>query len=174
MPTSGLFLIAIFSLASSYFETVLAACLIGFFALLPAYLWCKGSVKGMPVFPVFALPFLWTYGLRLFGTVTPDVGLLSPVSHLSAALTISSFLGLGTFVWYKTVNVAGKQPVSYMALQGANTDTFFLFLIAAYAVVMMGFVGGWFNYLGNFASVLRSFAFGLGNLATFVLAYRLG
>ena len=91
----------------------------------------------MPVFPVFALPFLWTYGLQLL-VHHPDVELYSPVSHLSAALTISSFLGLGTFVWYKTVNVAEKQPVSYMALQGANTNTFFLLSIAAYAVVIDG------------------------------------
>ena len=92
----SLSLFAIFSLASNYFETVLAACLIGFFALLPAYLWCKGSVKGMPVFPVFALPFLWTYGLPLL-VHHPDVELYSPVSHLWAAPNDLEFFGARNF-----------------------------------------------------------------------------
>src|SRR5271168_5147899 len=36
---------------------------IGFFALLPIYLWCAGYAPGLPIFPMLALTYLWAFAL---------------------------------------------------------------------------------------------------------------
>src|SRR5215210_2033442 len=49
----------VYSFISDPSWRVLGAALISFGALLPSYLWCRGSVPGVPIFPLFALTFLW-------------------------------------------------------------------------------------------------------------------
>lgn len=158
---------------SSKIESILGAALIGIAVLVPVYLWCSGRVPGMPIFPIFAMPHLWTYALPLI-TNHPSAIIYSPEQHLFAGLTIASFLGLGTAVWYKVSAIPIAPPVSCWALQSTKSDSFFLNSLIAYSLMVMGLVGGWFDFMGAWMAVPRSVAFALGNLSVFVLAYRFG
>src|SRR5258708_3388182 len=33
-------------------------------ALIPAYLWSHGIVRGLPIFPLYSLTFLWSHGVQ--------------------------------------------------------------------------------------------------------------
>src|SRR5437879_334367 len=45
--------------------THLGSILICITAMLPAYIWCSGRVPGVPLFPLYAITFLWTYAYPL-------------------------------------------------------------------------------------------------------------
>src|SRR5438270_12654192 len=48
-----------------YIESVIGAAIIATAALLPLGLWVTRKAKGLPLFPIFALTHLWTFGLPL-------------------------------------------------------------------------------------------------------------
>jgi hypothetical protein len=164
---------AILTTQSTSAESILAACLIAIAVIIPVYLWCSGRVMGIPLFPVFAVPYLWTYALPMV-TDHPAAITYSSDQHLFAGVTVASFLSLATAVWYKVSTIPIRPPVSYRALKSTSSASFFLYALAAYSLVVMGFVGGWFGFMGAWVAVLRSIAFGLGSLSIFLLAYLFG
>ncbi len=82
--------------------TALGAVIIGVACMYPFYLWCEGKVKGIPVFPFFALTYLYTFSLPLLSE-NPNVLQYSPQQHLFAAISTVIFLVAGTLVWYPMV-----------------------------------------------------------------------
>lgn len=149
-----LFLVEIFTAKASSSATIIGAILIGFTALLPVYLWCSGKALGMPIFPLFALTYLWTHALPLVSD-HPTVVTYSPEEHLFASATVSGFLGLATFIWFQFVNKVPAIPKSYRLLRGQDSDGFFLFMLALGILFNMYFLGGWFPLSSGAFALLR-------------------
>ncbi|WNZ27973.1 hypothetical protein HJG54_30975 [Leptolyngbya sp. NK1-12] len=151
----------------------IGAVLITVSALLPGYLWCSGQAQGMPIFPFFALTYIWTYGLPLVIN-HPKVITYSPESQLSAALTTSGFLLLGTWVWFQFVKSPSPLPPVYRALDEHKGDRFFLMMLATAVLFNLSANGGWLQLSGGLLGTIRNAVLGLTALASFVLAYRTG
>jgi len=171
---SGLLFLANFKALRTVAEgTAIGAVLIGIACMFPMYLWCAGKVKGMPVFPFFALTYLWTFCLPLLSE-NPNVLMYSPAAHLYAALCTTLFLGSGTFVWWQFVKSHKASYTPYRALQTQGAETFFFCILAAGVLLNMYLLGGWFNVSGGLLALVRGIIFGLSLLGIFVLCYRAG
>ncbi|WP_088240461.1 hypothetical protein [Calothrix rhizosoleniae] len=171
----GLFIYELFWTETSSLVTNFGSILITAAALLPSYLWCSGKALGMPIFPLFALTYIWTYALPLV-TKHPKAITYSPASHLFASFTVAVFLGLGTIIWFRFVKSPPPLPKSYRALSSQKGDVFFLFVLVISIFFNIANTGGWlflFLYGGIFTAV-RAAILGLTVLASFVLAYQLG
>lgn len=164
---SGLFI------KSDSVETVSGAYLIAFASLLPAYLWISGRAKGLPIFPVYSLTFLWTYAIPLV-IDHPEVVQYPPRMHLLASLTTVSFLLLGTFIWFQFVKGVHKAPTGLWVLDGKRGEPYLLVGYAAGVVLTVGFAGGWSDMDAGLFSLIRGSLLSVSNLAMFALAYRWG
>jgi len=155
------------------FESLLAALLIIVSALFPVYLWCSGRAPGLPIFPIFALSYLWTYAIPLLSS-HPYVVEYSPERHLTAGLTVASFLFFGTFIWFRVVARPLRQMPPLRCLEAGESDTIFLFALAMNVFFTMGLIAGWFQIDGALISLIRGVVFGLSALAIFILSYQWG
>lgn len=142
-------------------------------ALLPSYLWCSGRALGMPIFPIFALPFIWTHALPLISK-HPKVISYNFSSHLIASLTTVGFLSLGTLIWFQFVKFPPPIPGTYRVLDSSRGDKFFLVVLTCAILFNVASTGGWLLLTGGSFALLRGGILGLAALATFTLAYRAG
>lgn len=170
---SVLFLVELYTVQNTPTLSIVGAILIAFMALYPSYLWCSGKALGMPIFPMFALTFLWTYALPLISH-HPKVITYSPDSHLFASITVAICLALGTFTWFQFVKSPPPYPKSYRALVEHKGDQFFLIILAGGVFFNMYALGGWFALSGGAFALIRGAILGLTILSIFVLSYRLG
>jgi hypothetical protein len=166
-------LVQIYTIENVAFPTIAGAILIGITALYPSYLWCSGKALGMPVFPLFALTYLWTHALPLVSN-HPKVITYTPESHLYASITTASFLAIGTFSWFQFVKSPPAYPKAYRALVEHKGDKFFLLILGAGIFFSMYSLGGWFALTGGAFTLIRGAILGLTVLAVFVLSYRFG
>lgn len=149
------------------------AALITIAALLPSYLWCSGRAHGMPVFPFFALTYVWTYGLPLVIN-HPVISTYAVDEQFFASLTTTAFLVLGTIVWFQFVKVAPLPAKSYRALNERSGNYFFFWILGTAVLFNVANNAGWLSLQGGIFSAIRSAVLGLTALASFVLAYRIG
>jgi hypothetical protein len=170
---SLLFLWQVFTNTTSSIETILGAVLIAITALYPFYLWCSGKALGIPIFPLFALTYLWTYALPLVSN-HPQIITYSPENHLFASVTVAGFLALGTFVWLRFVSFPPALPKSYRILLGNKSNGLLLFFLAFSILFNMSSAGGWFLLEGGIIALIRGAVLGFNVLAVFVLSYRYG
>ena len=107
---AGLSAVAIFSTRS--LDDLPAFLLIAGAALLPGYLWCDGRAHGLPIFPLFALGTLWTFGFPLLAS---PASLLSYTAgeRWSAAATIASVDFIGTICWLPLAGKISRSLDSY-------------------------------------------------------------
>lgn len=152
--------------------TAQGALIIGIACMYPMYLWCEGRVQGMPVYPFFALTYLWTFCLPLLSE-NPNVWLYPPEKHRIAALTVALFLASGTFIWYKLVKTVAK-PRVYMALGTQGAESFFIAMVGIGAFINMYTIGGWTTIPPALFNILGKAVLGLSFLGIFMLAYRSG
>ncbi|MEM7727614.1 MAG: hypothetical protein AAF208_14805 [Cyanobacteria bacterium P01_A01_bin.45] len=153
--------------------TNFSAVIITIFALLPSYLWCSGKALGMPIFPLLAITYVWTYALPLV-TNHPKVSTYSPEEHLFAGITVAGFLGLGTLVWFSFVKSPPSIPKYYRTLNTYKGDKLFLSIFAISVLFYISVNNGSTAILENTLTAVRAAIIGLTTLANFVLAYRLG
>jgi hypothetical protein len=168
-----LFLVQVYMVENIALPSISGAILSGIAALYPSYLWCSGKALGMPIFPIFALTYLWTYALPLLSK-NPLVIAYSPESHFFASIAVAICLGLGTITWFQFVNSPPSYPKKYYALIERKGDTFFLFILAVGVFFNMYSLGGWFALGGGAFALIRNAILGLNILSVFVLSYRLG
>jgi hypothetical protein len=169
----GLFVYEIFFTGTESLLSSLGAILITVAALLPSYLWCAGRALGMPIFPIFALTFIWTYALPLVSKY-PLVLTYTPENHLFAGVTVTGFLGLGTLIWFQFVKYAPPIPKSHLALNSSTGVPFFLFALVANILLDISTNAGWLTLDRGTFAIIRGVILGLSALGTFVLAYRTG
>lgn len=145
-------------------------------ALLPAYLWCTGKALGMPIFPIFAMTFIWTYALPLISG-NSNVLVYSVDQRLFAGYTTLSFLAVGCAVWFRFVKKAPIPPPSFRSLAGTKGNRIFFLSLAISVFFNVASVGGWLAMLalnGGALSLIRNTVIAFTALSSFVLAYRLG
>lgn len=154
-------------------QTAIGALIIGAACMYPFYMWCAEKVRGMPVFPFFALTYLWTFCLPLLSD-NPNVVQYSPAAHLYAALCTAVFLGSGTLVWAQMVKSKNKKFKPFFALKAEKAETFFIAVVGAGAFLNAYVIGGWTGIPDNLFTIVRGIVLGLGFLGIFVVAYRAG
>ena len=142
-------------------------------ALLPAYLWCSGRVPGVPLYPLFALSFLWTYAYPLI-SAHPIIALYSDEAALIAGALVGAFLLLGTIAWFLVASNPKKLPPRIRAMVPGKGDYLFSALIAMAALLTMSVVGQWFELEAGLFAIFRAALFGLSSVGIFALAYRWG
>ncbi|HEY9827404.1 MAG TPA: hypothetical protein V6D19_18345 [Stenomitos sp.] len=154
-------------------RTAVGCLLIGAACMYPFYLWCADKVKGIPVFPFFALTYLWTFCLPLLSE-NPNVLKYSSTQHLQAALSTVLFLVSGTIVWYPMVQGVPKREKPFFSLNAESADTFFTVMVGVAALLNMYSMGGWKGIPDNLFTLVRGIVLGLSFLGVFVVAYRTG
>ncbi|UBF27975.1 hypothetical protein K9N68_08795 [Kovacikia minuta CCNUW1] len=150
------------------------AVLITVAALIPFYLWSAGKALGMPIFPFFAITFIWTYALPLVSN-HPVVETYPAHSQFFAAVTVAGFLLIGTFTWFQFVRTVPPPPQYYWSLGKHKGDRFFFAALIGSTMFYLLSTNGVLSSLpvGIYAAV-RSALLGLSALSTFILSYRLG
>lgn len=143
-------------------------------ALLPSYLWCSGRAQGLPIFPFFALTFIWSYALPLVNDYHKII-IYSPANHFFAGQTVAGLLILGTFVWFQFVKRTPQTPKFYRVLGSQLGNKFFLTVLFLSVFFNISNSGGWLLFLnGGLFSILTGVIIALTGLSVFVLAYRFG
>ena len=173
LAVTVLFLGGLFAMQTSSIASIGCAILIAFAALLPMYLWCSNSALGMPIFPIFALTYLWTHALPLLSDNKKNIT-YSPEQNIFASVTVAGFLLLGTFTWFQFVKSSPAAPKSYRVLRGRESEGFFLIILTSGVLFNISSLGGWLFLEGGTFSLARSLILGLNVLSVFVLSYRCG
>lgn len=168
-----IFVWTILNIETSSLADIAGAAVMAFTALLPMYLWCAKKALGLPIFPIFALTYLWTYALQPV-TSNPTLLAYSQDSLLFASITVAGFLGLGTFIWFQFVKFAPIPPKYYRAFSTQQAEPFFLLSLIASTFFTMSTLGGWFNLNGGLFAVIRAISLAVNALAIFVLGYNWG
>jgi hypothetical protein len=169
----GLLIYELFIPQTKSLTSNFAAILITIAALIPSYIWCSGRTLGMPIFPFFALTFISTYAFPLI-TNHPVTTIYSLKNQLVASITVTSFLLIGTIVWFQFVKSNPKLPTNYRALNSKKSNEIFLFVLLISILFGLATNAGWFIITDGVFSAIRSAILGLNALAAFVLGYQLG
>lgn len=152
---------------------VVGAALIFLCAVVPAYLWCTGRLRGIPIFPAYAATFVWTYCIPML-SANRAVMVFSSSERLDAAIRVTAFLILATVIWLWTGRRSAQEPVQYWALQEDRGDDLFLLALIASAVFNGALSAGWLALSSGLFAIVRGIVLALSSLGVFVLAYRLG
>ena len=164
----------VFTIPSRPFVFTFSALLVTFFALLPAYLWCRGSVAGLPILPFFASSYVPTHALQ-FMFAEPELRAYSDASILRAGLTVSAFLLVATLVWWYWVRLPRHVPIMCRSLDPRRGTNLLLLLLGGSVVVTLFTHAGWLAYLpGELSSTMQKFFSGLTAFAVFILAMSWG
>ncbi len=156
-----------------YAESGIGCALIAVASLLPSWMWITGKVKGLPLFPIYALTHLWTFGVPLVYE-HPIVMLFPASNQMVAAISVTVFLLTGTFVWY----LVGRRPVKPISrcllLNARRADLLFLFTLAGGTLFTVATTGDWFVLSEGVYPIVRAVTLALEALACFVLGFRSG
>jgi hypothetical protein len=154
-------------------ESNFNAILITTAALLPSYLWCSGHAQGMPIFPLFALTYIWTHAFPLNSNSNRILS-YSIESRLFASITTAGFLLIGTIVWYQFVKSPPTTPKYYRTLSSKTSDQFFLIIMSLAVLFNTANSAGWLSVDSGLFGIIRGTVLALNAIATFILGYRLG
>jgi hypothetical protein len=154
-------------------ESQLAYGLISIAALLPLYLWTKGYVYGIPIFPAFAGFQFMAFGMPLLSN-HPGITSHSPDDHLAAGVIVASTLLAGTAGWLLAGN-RRRAPVPFCRQLGQINSDRVLFASITLAILFEGnLVFNWVSIPGGLFSVLRGVIGGISTLAFFILGQHMG
>ena len=156
-----------------YIESVIGAVLISVAALVPAWLWVLRKVRGLPLFPVYAITHIWTYALPLLYE-HPIVAMFPADSQMIGALSVTGFLLIGTACWYGIGKGAAKPVWRTLTLNHARADALFMAVLAGGAIFNVAMLGGWLPLAPGIQTILRAGVAALEALGCFVLSFRLG
>ena len=155
--------------------SIVGALIIAVAALYPSYLWCRDRAKGLPLFPLLAINFLFTHSFPLI-TGNIYVQEYSSTEHFIASLIVASFLGVATFTWISYVK---KIPVSSTRLKEFNKKQIFPFFISILIIRIIYQVTSSSSYLwiilpASIVSSIRAITGALSLFAVITLGYLLG
>jgi len=142
-------------------------------AMFPAYAWCARHVRGVPIFPLFALTYLWTYAMPLVSQ-HPAIVVYDEVAVLAAGWTVTGFLMLATLAWY--LFAASPAPVlrTERVLKENHGRAFFFAMIVSAGLFTMGVTGQWLELEAGVFSIVRSVLFASATVGLFALSYQWG
>jgi hypothetical protein len=169
----SLFTYEVFFTNTSDLLSNLGAVLITFSALLSSYLWCSDRAKGLPIFPIFALTYIWTHALPLVSNYR-NITIYSPQQQLFAGVTTSSFLLIGTAIWFQFVKSVPRIPNSYRSLSNKYSNQFFLFFLLISLLFNMSAIAAWISLEQGIFAIVRGGILALLAISSFILGYKLG
>jgi hypothetical protein len=152
---------------------MLGAALISAGALVPAYIWCRNPSLGLPIYPLFALTFVWKYAYPL-ASDDSMITIYDDAAGLQAGLTVCMFLLIGTVVWCAANRWTPRARGPVRAMAPGKGDILFTAFILCAALFNLSMAGHWFFLSGGLVSILRAAVLGLASVGIFVLAYRWG
>ena len=156
------------------FSDLLGFLLITGAALLPAALWCWRRVKGLPIYPLFAIGTVGTFALPLIAN-HPLVIDYPARERFTAAVTVAGTTLAGTAAWYLSCRACVRAAASNCLVLRPGVGSL------AFAAILVGTVS--FNLAQmplmnrldpSVYSLLRGVVIALSNVAIFILAYRWG
>ncbi len=156
-----------------YTESAIGAALIIAAAWTPAWLWIKKGLGGLPIFPMFALTYTWTYGLPLLYE-HPIVKIFEATDQLFAAFWVTGFLVLSTIVWLGARKLRVRPPGFCLSMRESGADDIFFVILVASIMFMISVNGAWLNLPAGIYSIIRAVMLAVEALACFALSYRLG
>jgi hypothetical protein len=152
---------------------VLGAALISAAALVPAYIWCRKPSLGLPIYPLFAMTFVWKYAYPLAGD-DEMITIYDDGAGLQAGLTVSMFLLVGTISWCAANRWVPRARGPVRAMARGKGDMLFIGLLLAAALFNLSMAGHWIYLTGGAVSIVRAGVLGLASVGIFILAYRAG
>jgi hypothetical protein len=152
---------------------MLGAALISAGALVPSYIWCRRPSLGLPIYPLFALTFVWKYAYPLTSDDTM-ITVYDDAAGLRAGLIVCMFLLIGTVVWCAANRWVPRARGPVRAMAPGKGDILFTAFIFCAALFNLSLAGHWFFLTGGVASIARAGVLGLASVGVFVLAYRWG
>lgn len=165
--------IAVFGQPSCW-EGTMGAFLIAGTSLLPGYFWVSRRVPGLPLFPVYALTHLWTFGLPLVSG-HPVVALFPPNNQFFAAASVAGFQLVGTVVWILVARRPARLAARGWVIEGARGDLFFLAAMAGSVAFYIAVVNGrLITFPEGVYPIVSAVNLALNALGGFALSYRLG
>jgi len=141
-------------------------------ALLPAYLWASGRSRGLPVFPLHALAFVWTYALPLVAG-QEEIALYETDEIVFAAITVSLYAIAGTIAWYIASRL-GRDRARYLVLPEGRGYALLVGSLLVGGVFIMLIFGGLLQFEPGVFGILRSSIIAFASIAFFVLSVRMG
>lgn len=140
-------------------------------ALLPIYLWCSGATPGLPIFALHSMTFIWIYGFQFF-KASDTMGIYSDSAFLEAAITVASYLLLGTFVFTLTSRLRKRPVTRARVFEEGRGEPVLLGIMSSSVLFTIAAYGDWLSLSGALFPILRGVILGLNILAIFVLSHR--
>jgi hypothetical protein len=154
-----------------------AASLITFSSLLPVYLWTRGSIQGLPIYPIYSFTYLYTFALQIINRdrVTDVMGKFtaSPSDLWASAAIVSACLLAGTLTWFLIQKKQQRPPDFCHSFRDNVVNQTTLALFIASTMITLGFATEKIYFLGKLSTAAQAFAGTLSTVTGFVLAYRL-
>ena len=163
----------IYAFTVEFSVRMLGAALISAAALLPAYIWCRKPSLGLPIYPLFALTFVWKYAYPL-ASDDEMIKIYDDGAGLQAGLTVGMFLLIGTVAWLVANRWVPRARGPVRAMARGKGDLMFTALIFSAALFNLSMAGHWIFISGGLVSIVRAAVLGLASVGIFVLAYRWG
>jgi hypothetical protein len=170
---STLVVVVVFTAHAQYPESALGAALIIAAAWLPAFIWIRKEMGGLPIFPVFAVTYTWTFGLPLLYE-HPIVKIFEATDQLFAAFTVAGFLLVATLVWYFVRSKHARPPTRCLLMRESGADGIFFLILATTILFTIVTNESTLNLAPGVFSILRAIILAIEALACVVLSFRLG
>lgn len=175
---TGFVLIAMTSLGDVSLTTLLTGGAIIYAGMLPGYLWCRGSIPGAPIFPLYGMTYTWAFGLPLL-VGHPEVMLYEPGDHLRAAFLVVVHLIVGTLVWARTATRPVAMPRRLYVIPPSFAVPLLISILCLTALFSMGQLAAFFRRGGlplpsTVVSILRAILYSSSFLGVFILSYEWG
>jgi hypothetical protein len=152
---------------------VIGALLIINAALFPSYLWMQGYVRGLPLFPGYALTFVWAFALPLIEN-HPIVAYFSSWDQFVGAASITVFLLVGTVAWYPIARRRRPLPAVCWGVSAVHYRPLFLAVLGLCTLWTVAENAGWIQLPGGTASISNAILIATEALTCFVLGFDLG
>lgn len=156
-----------------YPESAVGAALIIAAAWFPAFIWIRREMGGLPIFPVFAVTYTWTFGLPLLYE-HPIVAYFDAFDQIYAAFSVTGFLLLSTSVWYAFRIRRARSPRYCLSIRVSAADAIFFLILILSILFTVGVNGAWINAPTGVYAIVRAVMLAIQALCCFVLSYRLG
>ncbi|MDB6056030.1 MAG: hypothetical protein JWN25_3553 [Verrucomicrobiales bacterium] len=143
-------------------------------ALVPITLWVRGIVPGLPVFPLFCMCYMITYGLQFLLNTENKLGVMSPSDIWGASFTFSVFVLAGTVAWAAILKFPKRVPEAVRVFTPGKGDRLLLYSLAASDLFLICANARWVPLSEGAFAIVRAFITGLSALGIFVIAFRAG
>lgn len=154
------------------FEALLAALGMVVVAFVPAFLWCTGRAKGLPILPIFALTFIPAYALPV-QTSSRVLKAYSAEQQAEGLLIATLYLGLITLIWHQICN-RSTQPRRFTYAIDPNRSTIWLLGFMAAYLFYLTFVQEMLGERVGLKALLAGIFRNASAVAVFVFSYQLG